>query len=378
MFAAPMLTLTLLPLQILFALRGGPGDAPADWVRALPPAGVSVYPDRHEIVIELAPVDVPAPAGMMPHEDMAGMDMSEHSAHNPVYPPVMGVDLPLTGWMSGFRIELVDSAGRPVPSELLHHYNLIDPNHRELFLPISRRVLAAGSETGAIRMARWLFGARIVKGDRLVASAMLHNPTMQGYAGVRTRLILTYTDDGHWYPLLRAYPWQFDVAFPVGDKSFALPPGRSEKFYEGSPAVPGKIVGIGGHVHDHAVALELRDLTSGELIWRAVPRTDSAGHVVGMPIKKFIGLTGVGVAIAPDHRYRVTVFYDNPGSVTLPDGGMGVVAGLFRPAPGVSWPVAETGDSLYVRDLRHALRLGDPDVAQVSLRSGARVEHAHH
>ncbi|HMA44466.1 MAG TPA: hypothetical protein VKO86_10630, partial [Gemmatimonadales bacterium] len=226
-----MLTLALLPLQLLLLFRGS--DTPMDWVRSLPAATVALHPDQHELVIELAPVDLPA--GMMHDHAMAGMDMpgmpmSEHSAHNPAYPPVMGVDLPLTGWMSGFRIELVDSAGRAVPSELLHHYNLIDPNHRELFLPISRRVLAAGSETGAVHMTRWLFGAPFVKGDRLVASAMLHNPTMQSYRGVRTRLILTYADDGHWYPLLRAYPWQFDVAFPVGDKSFDLPPGRSEKF----------------------------------------------------------------------------------------------------------------------------------------------------
>ena len=364
-----------LPLHLLLWQTA---DSPGDWVRALPPAAIAVYPDRHELTIELAPVDLPAG---MHHEAMAdmampGMDMNEHHAHNPVYPPVMGVDLPITGWMSGFRIELVDSAGRPVPGELLHHYNLIDPNHRELFLPISRRVLAAGSETGAVHMTRWLLGAPFVRGDRLVASAMLHNPTMQSYRGVRTRLILTYTDDGHWYPLLRAYPWQFDVAFPVGDKSFDLPPGRSEKFYEGSPAVAGKIVGIGGHVHDHATSLELRDLTTGDLIWRAAPITDSAGHVVGMPMKKFIGLTGVGVRIVPDHRYRVTVFYDNPAGVTLPDGGMGVVAGLFRPASGVTWPVADTGDSLYVRDLRHALRLGD--APQVSARLGTDVEHAHH
>jgi hypothetical protein len=319
----------------------------------------------------MAHMDMSAMSGM------AGMNMNmdEHSAHNPVYPPVMGVDLPLTGWMSGFRIELVDSAGRPVPSELLHHYNLIDPNHRELFLPISRRVLAAGSETGAVRMSRWLMGAPFIKGDRLVATAMLHNPTTQAYSGVRTRLILTYSADGHWYPLLRAYPWQFDVAFPVGDKSFDLPPGRSEKFYEGSPAVGGKIVGIGGHVHDHADSLVLRDVTTRTVIWRATPITDSTGHVVAMPIKKFIGLTGIGVRIVPEHRYRVTVFYDNETGHTLPDGGMGVVAGLFAPAPDATWPVADEGDSLYVTDLRHALRMGEG--AQLSA-AGAGVEHAHH
>jgi hypothetical protein len=364
----------LLPLQLLFAAQG---DSPADWVRDLPAATVTVHPDRHEITIDLSPVDVPA--GMQP-EDMAGMkmpgmNMSEHHAHHPVYPPVMGVDLPVSGWMSGFRIEIVDSAGHAVPSALLHHYNLIDPGHRELFLPISRRVLAAGSETGEVHTTRWLLGAPFTKGDRLVATAMLHNPTAQGYAGVRTRLVLTYTDTGHWYPLVRAYPWQFDVAFPVGTKSFDLPPGRSEKFYEGSPAIPGKIIGIGGHAHDFAVSLELRDLTSGDIIWQALPIKDSTGHVTGMPRKTFFGLTHIGVGIQPSHRYRVTVIYDNPTGQAIPDGGMGVVAGLFKPADGTAWPAADRADPLYVEDLRHALRLGD--TPQVSSRSGAHVEHAH-
>ena len=234
-----MIAIALLQAQLLVQQ---PGKTPAEWLHALPPARVTVDADHHEIVIETAAMDVP-----MPPMDMAHMDQPKthvpHEAHAPVYPPVMGVDFPVSGWISGFRIELVDAQGHRVPDALLHHYNLIDPNHRELFLPISRRVLAAGSETGAISMPRWIFGIPFVAGERLVASVMLHNPTMESYTGVRTRLILTYTEDGHFWPVLRAYPWQFDVAFPVGKKSFDLPPGRFAKSYEGSPIIPGKIIG---------------------------------------------------------------------------------------------------------------------------------------
>jgi hypothetical protein len=137
-------------------------------------------------------------------------------------------------------------------------------------------------------------------------------------------------------------------------------------------------VGIGGHVHDHADSLVLRDVSTGALIWRALPITDSTHHVVAMPIKKFIGLTGVGVRIVPDHRYRVTVFYDNETGQTLPDGGMGVVAGLFVPAPDVTWPAADETDSLYVSDLRHALRMGEPSPVSIGSAARAGVEHPHH
>jgi hypothetical protein len=73
-----------------------------------------------------------------------------------------------------------------------------------------------------------------------------------------------------------------------------------------------------------------------------------------------VGLTGVGVQIQPDHRYRVTVYYTNGTGQRLPDGGMGVVAGLFKPASETRWPTAVATDPLYVRDLRHYLRLSSP------------------
>jgi len=358
-----IIALALLQSQLLSQL---PGTTPAEWLRALPPAGVTVDAEHHEIVIETTPVDVPMAPMDMAHMDEPGGAGHMHEAHAPVFPPVLGVDLPVSGWVSGFRIELVDARGHRLPDALLHHYNLIDPNHRELFLPISRRVLAAGSETGAISMPRWIFGLPFVAGERLVASVMLHNPTMDSYTGVRTRLILTYTETGHFWPLWRASPWQLDVMFPVGKKSFDLPPGRFAKSYEGSPAIPGKILGIGGHVHDLALALTLTDATTGDTIWNAKPIVDGAAKVVGMPQKKFFRLTGVGVKIVPEHRYRVTVTYNNPTGAAIRDGGMGVVAGLFEPASGVRWPAADQTDTLYIRDLRHALRLDPEEPTTVS------------
>src|SRR5207247_958212 len=152
-------------------------------------------------------------------------------------------------------------------------------------------------------------------------------------------------------------PGQMDVAFPVGDKSFTLPPGRSSRFYEGSPAVPGRIVGLGGHMHDYGRVIEFADVTTGELIYRAAPRVDSTGHIESIPIAMLYGLTRLGVHIVPEHRYRIAVSYDNPTGVPIPDGGMGVVGGLFVPDHGVTWPAADPGDSLYQQDYRHYMRL---------------------
>src|SRR5438105_1228841 len=199
------------------------------------PARILRDPAAGTLVIDLAPMDLPANT---PHHMIA-------------QPPVATLEIPETGFIYGFRVQVVDSAGHALPDELIHHFNLIDPGHRELFLPISRRLLAAGHETGTIRLPRLLFGLPLKRGEHVVASGMVENLTPTSFRQARVRLVMSFTPAKRPWPLFSASPWQMDVAFPVGDKSFTLPPGRSSRAYEGSPVVPGKIVGLGGHMHAH-------------------------------------------------------------------------------------------------------------------------------
>ena len=290
--------------------------------------------------------------------DLRGVNLPAHTMHHMILqPPVSRIQVPSGGAVYGFRVEVVDSVGRELPKSLIHHFNVIDPDARELFVPISHRLLAAGSETGEQRVPWLLFGHPVQAGQTLILSAMLHNPTGVSYPDARVRLILDYTPKGRPWPFFHAYTWQMDVLFPVGDKSFDLPPGRSERWYEGSPAISGDIVAIGGHLHDYGTDLELKDMTSGKVIWHAKPVTDGAGHVVRIPVGKLYGLLHLGVHIEPSHRYRLTVRYDNPTGQTIPNGGMGVVGGLFAPDRHAVWPQVDQHDSLYQADLRQALRL---------------------
>jgi len=319
---------------LLLSLEAGPGPVSVAGARAF------VDPARHEIVIELAPVDLPANAT---HDAMA-------------LPPIAILPMPASGSLYGFRVEMVDTAGRQLPAELIHHFNLIDPDHRELFLPISRRMIAAGKETGSKQIPWFLFGFPVEKGERVLASAMLANPTDVSYYQARCRLVLLYTPASRPWPLFRAEPFQMDVAFPVGDKSFDLPPGRFSRSYDGSPVVPGTIVAIGGHVHELAQRLEFVDVTSGDTIYGVRPATDSTGEIIGVPVERLYRWTRLGAHIVPAHTYRVTVYYDNPTDRVIPAGGMGVVGGLFVPDRGVMWPATNPTDSLYQKDLHHAMR----------------------
>src|SRR5439155_1186373 len=128
-------------------------------------------------------------------------------------------------------------------------------------------LLAASRETPAITVPRLLFGLPLARGQRLIAGAMLANRSDVAYRRVHVRLVLGYVPGGRPWPLYRTYPWAIDVQYPLGrpptgSKAFDLLPGRTERFWEGSPAIPGTILGLGGHMHDYGVSLELKDMTA--------------------------------------------------------------------------------------------------------------------
>lgn len=309
-----------------------PPDSSRDW-SALERTTISKSSQRNELIMELPAVDLPA-GTMVDQAASVG-------------------EFPVNGSIYAFHAEMVDEHGQRLSNDLLHHMNVMDPSERELFLPISRRLLASGRETGEIRFPWLLFGARVRAGERILANAMLHNPTAVSYSGVRVRLVLSYVPENRPWPLFSVLPWQLDVAFPVGDKTFDLPPGRSERSYEGSPAVPGKIIVIGGHVHDYGTTIEFWDATEGKLLWHGEPVSPAPGKPAAVPMGKLFSLTRIGLPITPSHRYRVRVIYDNPTGHAIPDGGMGVVGGLFRPDPKAVWPSTNPQAALYQQDLRH-------------------------
>lgn len=293
-------------------------------------------PEREELSIELGPIDLPA---RTPHQALRQM-------------PVQFGTVPFDLTIHGYRVELVDGDGRRVPQEILHHVNLLDPRSRELFLPIMRRVLAASHETRPHSVPGWLFGIPLRGGDPFIALTMLHNPTDREFRGVTVRLILEY-ERGEVLPLFRLYPFHLDVEFPVGSKAFDLPPGRTVRSWDGSPAIPGEIVGLGGHLHRHATRLTLEDLTTGEMLYDEAPVLSPDGSIAEVPVRRYYDFD-LGLDLYPAHRYRVSVSYYNPTGDTIPDGGMGSVAGVFLPDE--PWPAADPDDVTYRLDYEHVLR----------------------
>ena len=267
--------------------------------------------------------------------------------------PVQLASLPVAGWLHGFEWEIRDRQGRVLPERLLHHVNLIDPDHRELFSPIARRIMAAGRETKSESMPKVL-GLPLEEGARVLVSAMFAPRPDESFDEAYLHVVLRYTpaDDPGLIRPRDVYPFYMDVMGPVGDKDFPLPPGTHRKAWEGRPAIGGRLLAVGGHLHDYADWIRLEDVTTGKVLWEAEPEKTDGGGVTGVPTGK-LWWRG-GVRIRPDHVYRLVVQYTNPLDRPAPDAAMGALGGIIL-ADDAAWPPFDRENPDYVTDLRNTL-----------------------
>jgi hypothetical protein len=210
------------------------------------------------------------------------------------------------------------------------------------------RLGAAGPETKLVKVPP-VVGYRLHRGDSLLVTAMLHNPTTTAYRQALVRVHLLYTPPVSWFRPVGVYPFYLDVMPPAGIHAYDLPPGHSEQSWEGRPVVGGRIVAVGGHLHRYGVALRLEDATAGQLLWEAKPTFDADGNVTHMPRKYFLP---TGLRIEPDHVYRLTAVYDNPTGDTLPGDGMGALGGAVVPDDDAAWPRVARDNPVYRYDVK--------------------------
>jgi hypothetical protein len=274
-------------------------------------------------------------------------------------PAPLLVHIPVDGWMHGAEVTVEDGTGQVVPREALHHAKVNAPDRRELFDPVMLRVVGAGSETGAVGIPS-VIGYPLRSGDSLYVTAMLHNPTAELITGARVRVRLRFSRMREWPPTISVFPFFAHVTPPLESSSFDLPPGASSRSREIRPAVDGRILGLGGHLHRYGTGLRLENVTTGELLWETSPETDEAGEIVRVPTRLFLARFRISLSSA--HVYRVTATYFNPTPDTISAGGMGTVGGIFQPKQ--SWPGVDRKDPLYIADRR------------LELDGGSHVQHS--
>src|SRR6185369_15350398 len=186
--------------------------------------------------------------------DYGPITLSHHASHDGPSLPAGVFAMPASGWLRGFQLELLDAAGRRLPQRMLHHLNLIAAKKRDLFTHEMLRIAAVGPETKAVTLPRFLgFEAR--RGDTLAVELMLHPDDGASTDSVTVRLRLQFTPRSSWLGAISLYPFSAAIGVRGAPNVFDLPPGRSEYYWEGSPAIAGRILGLGGHLHRYGVLL---------------------------------------------------------------------------------------------------------------------------
>ena len=270
-------------------------------------------PSAQQMTVRVGPVELPA-----------------HADHMAVAQPRdLFLSVPFDGWLVAYHPRLTDGEGHSLPNKLLHHAAFWN-TERPDFLCTNKEehIFGAGGE-----MNDWPeipgYGYRVKKGDRIRISAMFANPTATNYPGAFFEVLMEYRVAGGASPPLQdVYPAWFDV-MECGNSGYSLALRQSMKTGRTRLRYGGKLLGVGGHLHDFGEWLVLKDVTANETIATLTANFDSTGHVLSMPIESF-AVRG-GFPLQSGDVIEVTDAYDNSSGKEIPEGAMGIVVGYFLP-----------------------------------------------
>lgn len=267
---------------------------------------------RHVFTMRLGPLNLPAHAGM-----------------NAAQAPDLAWTVPLNAWLVAYGPRLVDGSGKALPGRLLHHVAVYDTAHRNYLCPGQpEHIFGAGGE-----MTHWPatpgLGYRVQKGDKIVVATMFHNDEDVSYPQTYLEIRIQYQPVVPGVPSLVAVrPVWFDV-MECGESAYDLKPGQNVTTGNFTLASSGKLIGVGGHMHDYGRELVLEDVTRNQKIATLDAKLDPEGRLISIPIVLFAQTGGLELAKGDD--IRVTAVYDNPTGKYLHDGAMGIAVGYLIP-----------------------------------------------
>lgn len=303
---------------------------------------VAVDSARHIVRVKAGPFFLPA-MGQMDHHMM--MDMGA-GATTPVY----HFTWPVEGWLRGFDSGVIDSLGQPLPKRLMHHMIGVNYSRRQALYPAAERLFGAGQETADATIPATI-GVPMRPGMDLGFYIMWHNESKVDLDGVYMTIDLKYSPRNQNPRPIEVLPLYMDVNLTVGGSdTYDVPPGRSEKAYEFTFPLDGRLLGYGGHLHDYGISVRLEDLESGKVIARVHSKRDKDGKVSGVS-RSLPGVRGEGLRMRAGRRYRVVGVYDNPTGETLVNGAMAHITGIFAPDDPSHWPTIDESDPEYQKDL---------------------------
>lgn len=270
---------------------------------------------QHVLTMRLGPVNLPAHAGMNVAQAPRAFWMASANV-----------------WFIAYHPRLTDASGKTLPGRLLHHVAVFDQSNRNYLCPGEpEHIFGAGGE-----MTNWPampgLGYRVRQGDRIAVSTMFHNDEAVSYPQTYLEIKVQYQPVEPGGPqLMGVRPVWFDV-MGCGESAYDLRPGRSVTTGDFTLATNGKLIGVGGHMHDYARQLVLEDATRNQKIATLDAKLDPQGRLISIPIAVFADTGGLELSKGDD--IRVTAVYDNPTGHDLRAGAMGIAVGYLIPEGG--------------------------------------------
>lgn len=266
---------------------------------------------QHVLTLRLGPWSLPGHAGM-----------------NVAQAPDFHWPVPIDGWFTAYYPRLEDASGNTLPGHLLHHVALYDTAHANFLCPSQpEHIFGAGGE-----MADWPpilgVGYRVRRGDTILISTMFHNDEAASYPQTYLEIKIEYQPLAGGPELRAVRPAWFDVK-ECGNSGYDLKPGRNVTTGEFTLDSSGRLLGLGGHLHDYGEQLTLADDTTHQQIANLHAKLDAKGRLISVPIVRFTQQGGL--PLAKGDVMKVTAVYNNRTGKELPDSAMGIMVGYFLP-----------------------------------------------
>jgi hypothetical protein len=231
---------------------------------------------------------------------------------------------------------------------------------------VYERTIAAGQETEDVILPSSI-GVRIESGTEMALLSAWANEMGEDLHDVVLDFVVPYLPENTMPRPHEVRAFDIDLGFRPGETdAFDVGPGLTVHQRDFVPPTGGRILGVGGHLHDFAESIALVDLTTGKVLLTLKAKTDSAGKVASVG-RKLFGLTGEGLRLRAGRPYRVVAIYRNPLGRTLVEGGMALLAGILAPDDPADWPVLDRSDAGFLADRSGLDRIGWATIAARAL-----------
>jgi hypothetical protein len=274
---------------------------------------VANNPASHEMTVRIGPVSLPTDA-----------------EHIPVaQPPVVWLTIPFDGWLTAYHPSIVDSKGLVLPNNLLHNVVFYDTAQADFLCSNKEEPIFGASAAMSDWPAIPGYGYRVHKNDRIRITATFDNPAAKNYRDVFLQVRIEYRSANTESSALKdVYPAWFNV-MECGESGYDLSPGESTKTAQFRLPYSGRLLGVGGDLHDYGQWLVLKDDRTKQTIAALEADLDSKGRIIAMPIELFS--EEGGVPLHSGDVIEVTDAYNNPTAKLISDGAMGIIVGYFLP-----------------------------------------------